>query len=648
MSWSNAGRGAAAGASAGSAAGPWGALIGGVAGAAMGGMQGDPSDPYFAPPPVLPNANYPGGFTDMDQGGYQFDPSTGSYYGVNPWNANSYEDTLAKYRSSSLQSMLWGGGNDILGEYDWETQRLKDQIAQLTGQKYQSKNKDLAVQYGLDGFLNDKGELASMADVLSGKNPALLDKFMADYKAQGGHYGSTGFQGWLKDVYGKNSNLEQKYQQYKNAMVGDSDAAKAYDERQKKTLDYYNNMLNTRAGMRTQLEGMAANGPGGIMGDAFKSALGGASGSGGSRWADPYASSWDSDASMWRGKVPDYLARGEAALKDRLPFETDANSSMFDDLGGVGGGANGRLKAQWEAGMTGGAPMRRTDLPNVPGFDRSLPGQMRIGWDNSILRSADNAMKTGDRSLARRGLGGSSFGELNRASIGMDTTGRLNDNIVRASQFGEDQKNKEFDQMMARAGLGVNQESAIADAANRSAQSKFSMLGDFNRMSMDSNKERYGRMTGEFNMKESLFDDWYKRALAAQGIGNDMNTATWGRKVQGNQGSHGEQMDYLGYLKQMTDDQFNQDMARRGVYLQGLNTAGNLVGNYNADQANRQAASAGMQMQNQNAQNTWTAQKAAAEATANQAMFSNLGNAAGGLTKYYQDKKKAPATGAVK
>lgn len=641
MSWANAGSGAAAGASAGSVAGPWGAAIGAVAGGVMGGLTDDPKQPYYAPPPVLPNASYPGGFTDMDQGGYHFDPSTGEYYGTNPWDANSYEDTMAKYRQSSIQSMLWGGGNDVLGEFDWETQRLQQQIDKLKSQKYESKNKNLATQYGLDGWLDEKGELPSMGDILSGKSPALLDKFMAAYKAQGGNYGSTGFQGWLKDVYGKNSNLEQKYQQYKNAMVGDSDSAKAFDDRQKQTMDYYENMLKTRAGMRTQVEGMAKNGPGGILGDTFKTALSGAQG-GGDRWGDPYAESWDKDAASWKGKVPDYLARGEAALKDKLPFETTSDSSMFDDLGGVGGGANGRLQAQWDAANSAGAGMERTALPDVPEFDKNLPGQMRMGWDNSVLRSADNAMRVGDRAVARRGLGGSSFGELNRASIGMDTTGRLNDNIVRASQFGEDQKSKRFDQGMSRAGLSVNQESAIADAANRGAQSKFSMMGDFNRLSMDSNKERYGRMNNEYNLKDDMMDAWYKRALAAQGMGNDMNTATWGRKVQGNQGSHGEQMDYLGYIKQMTDDQFDQDMKRRGVYLQGLGTAGSLVGNYNADKSNRDAAAAGMQVQNQQANAAWDQQQSLAKSNQNTAMWQNLGNVAGGLTSYYAGKSKTP------
>jgi hypothetical protein len=565
-------------------------------------MTSDPKMPYIPPPPVVGNANAPGSFIDMDQGGYQWDPSTGSYYGVNPWDANSYGDMMSDYRQRAIQSALWGGGSDVMGDYDWETKRLQDKIAQLKEQKYTSKSGDLAKKYGLEKYVDSTtGEMSDMNDILSGKDKRLRDLFWGEFQGQGGHYGGTGEEGfrkWLTDVWGKNSNLGNKRQQYINDLTADKTAATAFDERQKKTLDYYNNLLNTRLGSREQIAKLGAEGPGGIMGDVFKQMSGGGAG-GANKWADPYRESWDKAAAMWGGKVPDYLKRAESSLTDKLPFETDSNSSVFDDFGGIGGGGMGRLQAQWDAARGGGAEMQRTELPDAPNFDPSLGGQMRIGWDQNVLRAAQAARQKGADSLARRGLGGSSFGELNAASIGLDTSGRLNDNLVRAAQFTEDQRNRNFDQKMQRAGLGVNQESAIADAANRAAQGKFSMMGDFNRMAFDANRERYGRQTGEFNLKQRLFDDWFKRGIQAQGMSNDMNSETWNRNMEGLQGAHGQQMDMLGYLRSMVNDQHTQDMQKRGVYLQGLGTAGNLTGQYNADQANRDAANAGLGSQYQ-------------------------------------------------
>jgi hypothetical protein len=170
--------------------------------------------------------------------------------------------------------------------------------------------------------------------------------------------------------------------------------------------------------------------------------------------------------------------------------------------------------------------MRRTDLPEVQDYNHDLPGQMRRGRDISAQRAAESALRTSNQGTARRVGLGSSFAGLNKASIGLDTSAKLGDNLLASLQFDQDLKDKVFQNRMSRAGLSVEQEKAIADAERARLGAKAGMLGDFNRMAFDANKERYGRQTGEFGLKQQLFDSWYNRARQAQGMSNDMDQAT--------------------------------------------------------------------------------------------------------------------------
>jgi hypothetical protein len=104
-------------------------------------------------------------------------------------------------------------------------------------------------------------------------------------------------------------------------------------------------------------------------------------------------------------------------------------------------------------------------------------------------------------------------------------------------------------------------------------------------------------------------------------------------------------MDYLTYIKQMTDDQFKRDMAKRGVYLQGLGTAGGLVGNYNADQSNREAANAGLNAAWQSGANTAAANAAAAGANSAANWGQVAGTIGGQWADYLKNKKKPAADG---
>jgi hypothetical protein len=441
---------------------------------------------------------------------------------------------------------------------------------------------------------------------------------------------SMGF--WLTDRIGQ---MDKAKKMYDNAMEEYKGKETGFADRSKKTIDYYQNLLDTRLKGRGDIEAMQNEGVGGIMGEA----LGGAGAKG--KYADPYAEDWDADAKMWGDRVPDYLKRAEDALSKRESWFTDPNDSMFSDPGFNGGGPGGSLNAMWQSAN---GEMQRTNTPDAPSFDPSLAGSMRTGMDFGVLNEGRNRELSGNLASSRRGMGGSSFNELNKVAGGMYQTNALNDNIVKAAQFYEDQRNREFGQKMQKAGLDINQEEAIANSRDR----KFGNLSAFNQMLLAANEARYNRMRGESQYQNEQFDDWFQRGLSSQNTQNTMNNQTFGRKLEGGGKEHGERMDYLTYMRGMMDDSFRQDMSRRGVALQGLQTAGNLVGDYNADSGNREAANAGMQLQNNMARDRWTMDQNTANAEQDDATIQAMGTIGGSLgASYgaYRDKKAAAKKG---
>ena len=600
-----------------------GSAVVGAAGSYMSAKEAGKGTPQ---PGALPSPVGPGGVLSNNMSGWT-DPNTGltTMYDNNfdPSAMGQYWDNQAAYNQ-----FMGRGNSGITNTIDWQLKKLQQQYEQMTQAGTKSASQIPAQFQGIQKFLDEKGELPSIADtnaIFDGRintpqAKALREAFPGDY----GGKGAIGFGKWVRDFYQKD--LQPKVEAFKKTQgvqEGNTQSSGA-------ALNDLKNQIDFLTQQKAQYGGDAPAGGGGASGA-------------GSNPFDPFLKDL---GAKWQGNMDNVNPRTQewGALTDKSISEAqnaDPTEFMRKYLGSQTDPAEReKAAAEFQAKLEG-----RINGANVP-IERVTAGHLDPS-SAALQERADNFRAAqgvqSQQELLRQRLGSrgmSALGEIQAAGAGQGLVGQELANAASARGNYNDIINRNFN--MEAGAAGQNNDAALRAGA-LSLQGTNMLTGQYNQN--QGNLFNQGLQQGQF--AQQLKNNWFTQAQQALGTANAMrtedrqwDTQDYQNKLAENNALYGRTNDQYNRLTGATQQAFQNQLSTRaanqGQYSALNNTNMQLAGwNNEANVANQQM------------QNSWASANAQREAAANAARWQGLTNAVGiGVNAYgqYQTNLNNPWT----